>query len=39
LTEVHSMLNRMVELSMQSANGIYDDGVDRKNLNEEFSQL
>jgi flagellin len=39
LTEVHSMLNRMVELSMQSANGIYDDDVDRKNLNEEFSQL
>lgn len=39
LTEVHSMLNRMVEISMQSANGIYDDNVDRKNLNEEFDQL
>lgn len=39
LTEVHSMLNRMVEISMQSANGIYDNDVDRKNLNEEFDQL
>lgn len=39
LTEVHSMLNRMVEISMQSANGIYDDNVDRKNLQEEFDQL
>lgn len=39
LTEVHSMLNRMVELSMQSANGIYDKDVDRKNLDEEFQQL
>ncbi|MDR1772917.1 MAG: flagellin [Hungatella sp.] len=39
LTEVHSMLNRMVEISMQSANGIYDDTVDRKNLQEEFAQL
>ncbi len=39
LTEVHSMLNRMVEISMQSANGIYDDTVDRKNLQEEFDQL
>ncbi|WP_312430321.1 flagellin N-terminal helical domain-containing protein [Lacrimispora sp.] len=39
LTEVHSMLNRMVELSMQSANGIYDQDVDRKNLQEEYDQL
>lgn len=39
LTEVHSMLNRMVELSMQSANGIYDEDVDRKNLQEEYDQL
>lgn len=39
LTEVHSMLNRMVELSMQSANGIYDENVDRKNLQNEFDQL
>ncbi|WP_312503606.1 flagellin N-terminal helical domain-containing protein [Lacrimispora sp.] len=39
LTEVHSMLNRMVEISMQSANGIYDDKVDRTNLQEEFDQL
>lgn len=39
LTEVHSMLNRMVELAMQSANGIYDADVDRKNLQEEYDQL
>jgi len=39
LTEVHSMLNRMVEISMQSANGIYDQDVDRKNLQEEYDQL
>lgn len=39
MTEVHSMLNRMVELAQQSANGIYDDGVDRKNLQTEFSEL
>ena len=28
LTEVHSMLNRMVELADQSANGTYDNKVD-----------
>ncbi|MFT4106045.1 MAG: flagellin [Lacrimispora sp.] len=39
MTEVHSMLNRMVELAQQSANGIYDDATDRKNLNEEFMAL
>lgn len=39
LTEVHSMLNRMVELAMQSSNGIYDDTTDRKNLDEEFQAL
>lgn len=39
MTEVHSMLNRMVELAQQSANGIYDDKTDRKNLNEEFMAL
>ena len=32
LTEVHDMLNRMVELATQSANGTYEDGVDRANL-------
>ena len=31
LTEVHSMLNRMVELANQSANGTYQD-EDRANL-------
>jgi len=39
LAEVHSMLNRMVELATQSANGIYDDAIDRKALDDEFQQL
>ena len=38
LTEVHSMLNRMVELANQSANGTYQD-EDRANLQSEISQL
>ena len=39
LTEVHSMLNRMVELATQSANGTYDNSVDRANLQKEFDSL
>ncbi len=39
LTEVHSMLNRMVELSIQSANGTYDDAVDRANIQAEITSL
>lgn len=39
LTEVHDMLNRMVKLADQSANGTYDDEVDRANLQKEVSQL
>ena len=39
LTEVHDMLNRMVELADQSANGTYDNEVDRANLNKELEQL
>ena len=39
LTEVHDMLNRMVELATQSANGTYDNDVDRKNLQSELDQL
>ncbi|OUP02704.1 hypothetical protein B5F35_18060, partial [Anaeromassilibacillus sp. An200] len=39
LTEVHDMLNRMVELADQSANGTYDNEVDRDNLNKELEQL
>ncbi len=39
LTEVHSMLNRMTELATQSANGTYDNDVDRKNLQEEIKSL
>ena len=39
LTEVHSMLNRMVELATQSANGTYDNDVDRANLQAEMDSL
>ncbi len=39
LTEVHSMLNRMVELADQSANGTYQNAVDRDNLQKEVSKL
>ncbi len=39
LTEVHDMLNRMVTLAEQSANGTYDDGVDRVQLQKEVDQL
>ncbi|MGL5973043.1 MAG: flagellin [Oscillospiraceae bacterium] len=39
LTEVHSMLNRMVELSTQSANGTYSNEVDRQALQAEMSSL
>lgn len=39
LTEVHSMLNRMVELADQSANGTYDNKTDRANLQKELDSL
>ena len=39
LTEVHDMLNRMYELAVQSANGTYDDTVDRANLQLEVTAL
>ncbi|QEK19472.1 flagellin [[Clostridium] hylemonae] len=39
LTEVHSMLNRMVELADQSANGTYDNETDRANLQKEIQSL
>lgn len=39
LTEVHDMLNRMVKLADQSANGTYDNDVDRSNLQKEITQL
>ena len=38
LTEVHDMLNRMVELAMQSANGTYEE-FDREQLQKEVEQL
>ena len=37
--EIHDMLNRMEELATQSANGTYDDGVDRQNLQKEVTAL
>jgi len=39
LTEVHDMLNRMVELATMSANGTYDDTTDRAQLQKEMDQL
>ena len=39
LGEVHAMLNRMIELADQSANGTYDDEVDRNNLDKEVQSL
>ncbi|MFT4007085.1 MAG: flagellin, partial [Lacrimispora sp.] len=39
LTEVHSMLNRMVELAQQSANGTYSNSTDRENLQSEMDSL
>ena len=38
LTEVHSMLNRMVELSTQASNGTYSD-TDRQKLQDEVEEL
>ncbi|MCI8844752.1 MAG: flagellin [Oscillospiraceae bacterium] len=38
LTEVHSMLNRMVALATQSANGTYNS-TNRNSMNEEVDQL
>ena len=39
MQEVQDMLNRMVYLATQSANGTYDDEVDRANLQKELDQL
>ncbi len=39
LTEVHDMLNRMFELAEQSANGTFDDSVDRNQLQKEVVAL
>ena len=39
LTEVHDMLNRMVELATQSANGTYDNQTDRAQMQKELDQL
>ncbi len=39
LTEVHDMLNRMVELATQSANGTYDNTTDRAQMQKEMDQL
>ncbi len=39
MQEVQDMLNRMVSLATQSANGTYQDAVDRENLQAEVDQL
>ncbi len=39
LTEVHSMLNRMVELATKSANGTIQDDVDRDSIQTEVDAL
>lgn len=39
LQEVHDMLNRMDSLATQSANGTYDNEVDRLNLQKEVNAL
>ena len=39
LSEVHSMMNRMVELATEAANGIYDDSIDRNALQDEMKAL
>ena len=38
-TEIHNMLNRMVELATKSANGTYDTDVDRKAIQDEVDSL
>ena len=39
LTETHSILQRMKTLANQSANGTYDDPIDRNAIEQEFLQL
>jgi len=39
LQEVQDMMNRMVYLATQSANGTYDDSIDRANLQKEVDSL
>ncbi len=39
LNETHAILQRMRELAVQSANGTYQDAVDRENLNKEVTAL
>jgi len=39
MQEIQDMLNRMVYLATESANGTYDNEVDRKNLQQEVDQL
>ena len=38
-TEIHNMLNRMVELATKSANGTYSDDVDREAIQAEVDSL
>ena len=38
-TEIHNMLNRMVELATKAANGTYDTNVDRQAIQDEVNSL
>ena len=38
-TEIHNMLNRMVELATKAANGTYDTDVDRQAIQDEVDSL
>ncbi len=39
LAEIHTMLDRMLELSEQSATGTYDETLDRQQLQKEIEQI
>lgn len=39
LQEVHAMLNRLDELAVQSANGTYNDKINRASMQEEVEQI
>lgn len=39
MQEIHDMINRMKELAVQSANGTYDDAVDRNALQKEVDAM
>jgi flagellin len=38
-TEIHNMLNRMVELTTKASNGVYDTTVDRAAIQDEINSI